>query len=367
MSHLEAARLGPARLPTRRAALRWLAPILGLVAVALAVRPHLPGPRAAAFAAPSFMSYGVGVVPFGAEMTARPSGGPAVHAVAPGVRVALGGRVRVPAGLLAREAYWVASAEGPEPVYGFLPADVVQVIAGDPPRLQLGGVSVEAMLSPANAIQAGAALGAPVAPAGTVGPAGAGMSEAIAIAWLPDPVRRWERLFLAAGAAHGVDPALLAIIALVESGGNAAVYSPAGATGLMQVMPGTGGDIARLRGIAGFSPDALLVPETNVDFGAWYLAQQLKAFGKADDPDWVESVTLAAAAYNGGPGRVASYLRGGSLPAESERYRGYVGGMWQERADASSPTFERWMAAGGAHLVARAADTPGPEPAPGDA
>lgn len=366
MSHLEAARIGAARLPTRRAVLRWLAPLLAVVVLAVAARPHLPGPRAA-FASPSFMSYGVGVVPFGARMTARPAGGPVVHAVAPGVRVALGGRVSVPAGLLARDAFWVASEDGGEPVYGFLPADAVQIVAGDPPRLQLGGVSIEAMLSPANAIQAGAALGAPVAPTGTAGLADGGVPTAISIAWLPDPVRRWEPLFLEAGAAHRVDPELLAIIALVESGGNAAIYSPAGATGLMQVMPGTGADIARIRGLAGFTADALLVPETNVDFGAWYLAQQLKAFGKADDPDWTESVMLAAAAYNGGPGRVATYLRGGSLPAESARYREYVGGMWRERGDAASPTFERWMAAGGDHLVARAADTPGPEPAPGDA
>jgi hypothetical protein len=346
-----------ARPGAARAVLRSALPILAASALASVVQAVLPVRTPLAGTSPSFMSYGIGVVPLGATLSAQPAGGAAVYVVPSGARVALGGRVAIPSGLIPTSAYWAAVTDGGEPIYGFLPARDVEIVAGDPPRLDLAGVRIEAMLSPANAIQAGAALGAPVPPA--AGDALAVPGE-LSIAWLPDSVRRWEPLFLAAGARHGVDPALLAIIALVESGGNSTVYSPVGATGLMQVMPGTGRDIARQRGIAGFEPDRLLDAETNVDFGAWYLAQQLRAFGRADDPDWAESVALAAAAYNGGPGRVSSFLRGGSLPAESARYREYVSGMWRERGDATSPTLERWLAAGGAHLVARAAETPGP-------
>ena len=46
-------------------------------------------------------------------------------------------------------------------------------------------------------------------------------------------------LFEAAGAAHGVDPALLAAVAGAESGYDPTAVSHAGAQGLMQLMPGT--------------------------------------------------------------------------------------------------------------------------------
>jgi soluble lytic murein transglycosylase-like protein len=157
-----------------------------------------------------------------------------------------------------------------------------------------------------------------------------------------------------AGTRHGVDPELLAIVVLVESGGNPAARSGAGARGLMQVMPATAMDIAVRRGITGFAVDELSDPARNIDFGAWYLAEQLHAFGRADDPDWVVSISRAAAAYNGGPGSVQRWLNGGNLPAEAERYRGYVSGLWAERRAADSPALNRWLQAGGSRLVAAA-------------
>ncbi len=205
---------------------------------------------------------------------------------------------------------------------------------------------------------------APAGPSGAIASnAGLGVSGAastsslpttIDIAWLPDTVQVWEERLVAAGARWRVDPALLAIVMLVESGGNPAARSPAGAVGLMQVMPATAGDIARLRGLAALSSRQLVDPETNIEFGAWYLARQLASFGSADDPDWQRSVELAAVAYNGGPGSAASWQRGGYVPAEARRYRVWVGGMWSERALPTSPTYARWLDAGGAYLVDRA-------------
>jgi soluble lytic murein transglycosylase-like protein len=46
-------------------------------------------------------------------------------------------------------------------------------------------------------------------------------------------------LFRAVGAMYGLDPALLAAIATVESNNNELAVSPKGAIGLMQLMPGT--------------------------------------------------------------------------------------------------------------------------------
>lgn len=172
--------------------------------------------------------------------------------------------------------------------------------------------------------------------------------------WLPQSVTRWDTLIASAAERHAVDPALVAIVVLVESGGNPMAVSPAGATGLMQVMPLTAGDIARNRGLGPFDVARLRDPAVCVDFGTWYLSKQLLAFGISDDPDWQTSVERAAAAYNGGPGTAGQWLRGGALPGETAAYVRWVGGMWRERGEPTSPTYNAWLAAGGAALVDQA-------------
>jgi peptidoglycan DL-endopeptidase CwlO len=107
-------------------------------------------------------------------------------------------------------------------------------------------------------------------------------------------------LFTAAGARHGVDPALLAGVAKVESGFDSSAVSSAGATGLMQFMPATA------RGLGVDATD----PASSVDGAARYLRQLTDRFGSTD---------LALAAYNAGPGTVA---RHGGIPpyAETQSY-----------------------------------------------
>ncbi len=181
--------------------------------------------------------------------------------------------------------------------------------------------------------------------------------DTLGIQWLPESVAAWAPQILEAARAHGVAPELVAIVMLVESGGHPGAVSPSGAVGLMQVMPATGEDIAAQRGLA-FTTDQLNQPELNVDFGAWYLADQLARFGQSPDEDWQASVSLAAAAYNGGPGKLqASVQDGTALPAETSAYKSWVSGMWRERRDDKSPTFEGWLAAGGWRLVDAASAT----------
>ncbi len=103
-------------------------------------------------------------------------------------------------------------------------------------------------------------------------------------------------LFTAAGARHGVDPALLAAVAKVESGFDSSAVSSAGATGLMQFMPATA------RGLGVDPAD----PASSVDGAARYLRQLTDRFGSTD---------LALAAYNAGPGAVA---RAGGIPPYPE-------------------------------------------------
>ncbi|MGY1703662.1 transglycosylase SLT domain-containing protein [Geodermatophilus sp. SYSU D00697] len=110
----------------------------------------------------------------------------------------------------------------------------------------------------------------------------------------------YANLFSAAGARHGVDPALLAAVASQESGFDASAVSPAGAQGLMQFMPAT----AQGLGVDAFDPASA------VDGAARYLSQLTDQFGSTD---------LALAAYNAGPGTVRRY--GGIPPyAETQDY-----------------------------------------------
>ncbi|NJC71791.1 transglycosylase SLT domain-containing protein [Planosporangium thailandense] len=99
---------------------------------------------------------------------------------------------------------------------------------------------------------------------------------------------------------YGLPPTLLAAVAKVESGYNPSAVSPAGAQGLMQLMPSTA------RGL-GVDP---LDPTQAVDGAARLLSNNLRQFG---------SVPLALAAYNAGGGAVRRY--GGIPPfAETQAY-----------------------------------------------
>lgn len=84
-------------------------------------------------------------------------------------------------------------------------------------------------------------------------------------------------------ATYGVDPALVKSLITVESGFDRGAVSPAGAAGLMQLMPGT----ARALGVVD-----RFDPEQNLRGGISHLASLLRRFGG--------SVPLALAAYNAG-------------------------------------------------------------------
>ena len=124
---------------------------------------------------------------------------------------------------------------------------------------------------------------------------------------------------------------------LVESRGNPTVQSPAGARGLMQIMPKTAAEIASVRGLEGHHADRLDDPAYNLDLGAWYLARQLERFEtQLDDPD--EVIAWAAAAYNAGPSRAEAARRGEvDLDSEALHYQRLVSTLWGERnAETSS-------------------------------
>lgn len=182
-------------------------------------------------------------------------------------------------------------------------------------------------------------------------PAAPVIQHQAAIRWMPASVRRFAPLIEQSSFRHGVDANLLAIIVLVESGGDPIASSPKGAMGLMQIMPATGREIAQQRGMLTHVDARLYDPAYNIDFGAYYLARQLNRFGT---PNPLQSIERAAAAYNGGPGRLSRHLSTGEpLPAETMRYKRWITGMWQDRHMPMSPMFSEWWSAGGERLVAR--------------
>ncbi|MBK9089168.1 MAG: lytic transglycosylase domain-containing protein [Holophagales bacterium] len=110
---------------------------------------------------------------------------------------------------------------------------------------------------------------------------------------------RQEALIVREAAANGLPPALVYGVIRQESLFQTTARSGAGATGLMQVMPGTGRYLLRKENKRG-RPD-LKDPEVNVKLGARYLAMMLREF----DGDRI----AALAGYNAGPGRPKRWRR----------------------------------------------------------
>ena len=92
-----------------------------------------------------------------------------------------------------------------------------------------------------------------------------------------------------AAARYQVDPRLVAAVAQTESGGNHEAVSPAGAVGVMQLMPETAAGL-------GVNP---YDKRQNIEGGAKYLRQMMDTFGG--------DVQKAVAAYNAGPQAVKEY------------------------------------------------------------
>ncbi len=106
-----------------------------------------------------------------------------------------------------------------------------------------------------------------------------------------------SQLVKAASDKYQIDPKLVSAVAEVESGGNQGAESPAGAIGVMQLMP----DTAAALGVNPYDK------QQNIEGGAKYLRQMLDSFGG--------DVKKAVAAYNAGPNAVKKY---GGVPPYPE-------------------------------------------------
>ncbi|WP_294537093.1 lytic transglycosylase domain-containing protein [uncultured Rhodoblastus sp.] len=111
------------------------------------------------------------------------------------------------------------------------------------------------------------------------------------------------RMIDAAAAGHGLPAGFLTRLIWQESSFRPRAVSGAGAQGIAQFMPGTASE----RGL-----ENPFDPEQAIPKAAEFLAELRQRFG---------NLGLAAAAYNGGPTRVANWLAGtGGLPFETQNY-----------------------------------------------
>ena len=125
-----------------------------------------------------------------------------------------------------------------------------------------------------------------------------------------------QDMIVAEAGRQGVDPALALAVAANESRFNPYVTSPAGAQGVMQLMPATA---------AWLGVDDPMDPQQNIQGGVKYIGMMMDQFG---DPQ------QAIAAYNFGPGAVG---RGETWPSETTTYVSRVMDSWTQYGGQSSP------------------------------
>ncbi|WP_172838752.1 lytic transglycosylase domain-containing protein [Solemya velesiana gill symbiont] len=99
---------------------------------------------------------------------------------------------------------------------------------------------------------------------------------------------------------QNIDDAWVFAVVRQESAFSRDAISPAGAMGLMQLMPKTARSVAKRLKKPKPARRDLLNPKTNIQLGTGYLRQVMEQLG--------EHQVLATAAYNAGPHRVKKWL-----------------------------------------------------------
>jgi hypothetical protein len=169
------------------------------------------------------------------------------------------------------------------------------------PSLSGTGVAIRIVPEPQPLYAPASQFGGPgLGGAGFSGPIGA--DDLAILAMRPQSFRtRYDDLIGSIATSQRIDPLFLHAVIYQESRYRTTAVSHAGATGLMQIMPGTG----RLLGV---HPRRLSDPLTNVDAGARLLRKLHRKYGG--------NFELILAAYNAGEGAVEKY--GNTVPPYRE-------------------------------------------------
>ena len=126
-------------------------------------------------------------------------------------------------------------------------------------------------------------------------------------------------LFRKYGTEYGMDPTLLAAQGFQESRLDQSVRSPAGAIGVMQLLPSTAKD----NNVAIPNIDEL---EPNIEAGAKYMAFLKERYFSSPELDELNGSLLALASYNAGPGRIRRLRR-------EAAERGYDHNLWFDNVE----------------------------------
>jgi soluble lytic murein transglycosylase len=111
------------------------------------------------------------------------------------------------------------------------------------------------------------------------------------------PVLERETL-ISSSKENGLDPVIVAALIRQESNFNPLATSPAGARGLMQLMPAVGKTLADTKGIGPWDPDLLYEPAINIKLGTAHLSGLVRKYPE---------VVKVLAAYNAGESRVEKW------------------------------------------------------------
>ncbi len=112
---------------------------------------------------------------------------------------------------------------------------------------------------------------------------------------------------LVAARRYRVNPALVKAVAWRETWFDPSRRGRASEIGMMQILPGTGGEWASAERLPSFDPNSLFDARTNAMAGAWYLQKLVRRYAQTDNP-----IPYALADYNAGRSRVLQWLRGAS-------------------------------------------------------
>ena len=117
---------------------------------------------------------------------------------------------------------------------------------------------------------------------------------------------RFDEEIARAAQQHGLSPFLVKAVVWRESRFNPLARGRSGEIGLMQVMPDTAAEWARLHGQTAFDSQTLLLPPVGLDVGCWCLRRALDRWsGSTPDP-----VPFALAEYNAGRSNALRWASG---------------------------------------------------------
>jgi soluble lytic murein transglycosylase-like protein len=140
---------------------------------------------------------------------------------------------------------------------------------------------------------------------------------------------------------YGLDPYLVATIVAEESGGQN-IDNTSGATGLMQIMPSTAKEIARLRKRSYYN---MHNRQENLDYGCWLIDYVNKKFieTRGVDLNSEAGIAMLAVGYGDGVGALTKWIDSGQTSASLSAQATAVTALWTDmyasRNAESSPVF----------------------------